>query len=94
MRPSNKQQHDVEEILSLSENFDNLNKCYQSADPTAEGDFALVATDGGFLKIADAAQIIKLVVSNSSLVVIARNGVWEITGPDGVFKATDYSISQ
>jgi hypothetical protein len=76
------------------QNFDNLNKCYQSADPTAEDDFALVATDGGFLKIADAAQIIKLVVSNSSLVVIARNGVWEITGPDGVFKATDYSISQ
>ena len=33
-------------------------------------------------------------VARASLVVIAENGVWEITGPDGVFKADEYSISQ
>ena len=76
------------------QNFDNFEKCHQEADPTSEDDFALVATDGGFLKIAEASQIVKLVVSTSSLVVIAKNGIWEITGPDGVFKADDYSISQ
>ena len=76
------------------QNFDNFSKCYQVADPTSEFDFELSATDGGFLKIAEASQIVKLEVSGSSLVVIARNGIWEITGPDGVFRADDYSISQ
>jgi hypothetical protein len=76
------------------ENFKQLEKCHQEADPTSEDDFALVATDGGFLKITDAGRIVKLVVARASLVVIAENGVWEITGPDGVFKADEYSISQ
>ena len=76
------------------ENFKQFEKCHQSADPTSEDDFALVATDGGFIKIAEAANIVKLVVARASLVVIAENGVWEITGPDGVFKADEYSISQ
>ena len=76
------------------ENFGSLESCYQSADPTDEDDFALVATDGGFLKIAEASNIVKLVVARASLIVIAENGVWEITGPDGVFKADEYSISQ
>jgi len=76
------------------QNFKQFEKCHQEADPTSEDDFALVATDGGFLKIAEASNIVKLVVARASLVVIAENGVWEITGPDGVFKADDYSISQ
>ena len=76
------------------QNFQQFEKCYQAADPTSEDDFALVATDGGFIKIAEAANIVKLVVARASLVVIAENGVWEITGPDGVFKADEYSISQ
>ena len=76
------------------ENFGDFEKCYQTADPTEESPLGLLATDGGFLKIAEASQIIKLVVSRASLVVIAKNGIWEITGPDGVFRADDYSISQ
>jgi hypothetical protein len=76
------------------ENFSDFEKCYQSADPTEEDPLGLLATDGGFLKIAEASQIVKLVVSRASLVVIAKNGIWEITGPDGVFQADDYSISQ
>jgi hypothetical protein len=76
------------------ENFSDFEKCHQSADPTQEDPLGLLATDGGFLKIAEASQIVKLVVSRASLVVIAKNGIWEITGPDGVFKADDYSISQ
>jgi hypothetical protein len=76
------------------ENFKQFNKCYQSADPTSENDFALVATDGGVIKIAEASNIVKLVQVRASLVVMAENGVWEITGPDGVFKADEFSISQ
>jgi hypothetical protein len=76
------------------ENFKQFNKCYQSADPTSENDFALVATDGGVIKIAEASNIVKLVQVRASLIVMAENGVWEITGPDGVFKADEFSISQ
>ena len=76
------------------ENFKQFNKCYQSADPTSENDFALVATDGGVIKIAEASNIVKLVQVRASLVVMAENGVWEITGPDGVFRADEFSISQ
>ena len=76
------------------ENFKDFEKCYQNADPTEEDPLGLLATDGGFLKIAEASQIIKLVVARASLIVIAKNGIWEITGPDGVFRADDFSISQ
>jgi hypothetical protein len=72
----------------------HFNRCYQDADPTSEDISDLVATDGGSIKIPEAGQILKLVVKDSSLVVIADNGVWEITGPDGVFKATEYSVSK
>src|SRR5690606_33328542 len=51
-------------------------------------------TDGGVVDIIDAKNILKLIARETSLVVIAENGVWEISGPDGIFKADDYSISQ
>ena len=76
------------------QNFGQFTKCYQQADPTDEEDNTLVATDGGFIKIAEAADIVKLVTARSSLVVFATNGVWEIKGPDGVFSATDFAINQ
>ena len=72
----------------------HFNRCYQDADPTSEEVSDLIATDGGSIKIPEAGQILKLVVKDTSLVVIADNGVWEITGPDGVFKATEYSVSK
>ena len=74
--------------------FEDFEKCYQEADPTSENDFKLVATDGGFLKIAEASQIVKLIVARASLIVIAKNGIWQITGPDGIFSAESYSINQ
>ncbi len=76
------------------QNFGQFTKCYQEADPTDDEDNTLVATDGGFIKIAEAADIVKLVTARSSLVVFATNGVWEIKGPDGVFSATDFAINQ
>lgn len=72
----------------------HFNRCYQDADPTSEDISDLVATDGGTIKIPEAGQIIKLIVKDASLVVIADNGIWQITGPDDVFTATSYSISQ
>jgi hypothetical protein len=75
-------------------NLKDLNECYQQADPTAEDDNVLVTTDGGFIKIAEASNIVEMVTVRSNLVVFAENGVWAISGKDGVFTATDYSINQ
>lgn len=79
-------------FTQILENDTQYEKCYQEADPTSEEISDLVATDGGTIKIPEAGEIIKLITTGASLVVIADNGIWEITGPDNVFKATEYSI--
>jgi hypothetical protein len=74
--------------------LDKFGQCYQEADPTSEHISDLIATDGGTIDIPEAANIYKLIANQTSLVVLAENGVWEISGPDGVFAADDFSISQ
>jgi len=76
------------------ETFSQLGRCYQDADPTAEDINELLPTDGGTIKITGASLIRKMIPTSNSLVVFAENGVWEITGPDGVFRADDFSITQ
>ena len=66
--------------------------CYQRSDPTSEGVSDLVDSDGGVITIQEAATIRKLYAFNSSLLVFADNGVWEIQGVDNVFKATEFSV--
>ena len=72
----------------------NIYKCYQEADPTAEDVSDLVDTDGGVINIPDAGAIKKMVPIARSLLVFATNGVWEITGIDGSFKATEFSVNR
>tara|TARA_R110000787_G_scaffold193899_2_gene305432 strand:+ start:14317 stop:16500 length:2184 start_codon:yes stop_codon:yes gene_type:complete len=81
-------------FTSLIDNVSKLGLCYQEADPTSEHVSDLIATDGGSIDIPEATNIYRLITTGTSLVVLAENGVWEITGPDGVFKADDFSISQ
>ena len=78
----------------LIEYDSNIPKCYQEADPTAEDISDLVSTDGGVIKIPDAGAIKKLLSIGRSIVVFATNGIWEITGIDGSFTATEYSINK
>lgn len=69
---------------------EDIYKCYQKADPTAEDISDLVDTDGGFIPIPDAVNIKALVPFKASLLVFADNGVWEIAGGDRGFTATEY----
>lgn len=69
--------------------------CFQSADPTSHIDADLVTTDGGFIKIDGAYNIVDLVVAESSLFVFAENGVWRIVGVDeNTFNATSYTVNK
>ena len=77
------------------DSIDSIGKCFQAGDPTSYENSDLVATDGGTLKIPEAANIIKLFPFGKTLLVFATNGVWEIRG--GVeegFSATSFQINK
>lgn len=78
----------------LVETVEDLGVCHQQNDPTSEYMPDLLDTDGGELKIPDAVKIQKLYTFQNSLFVFAENGVWQITGVDGVFKASAYSVNR
>jgi hypothetical protein len=78
----------------LIENQNDFGTCYQVNDPTAEYLSDLLDTDGGSVRIADAVGIKVLYAFKTSLFVFAENGVWQITGVDGVFTASTYSINR
>ena len=68
--------------------------CYQEADPTDPGINSIVASDGGTIQIPEASRIIKLIPTQSSLLVFAENGIWEIFGDTGGFYANTFQISK
>jgi hypothetical protein len=78
----------------LVETVDDLGICHQQNDPTAEYSSDLLDTDGGEIKIPDAVKIQKLYAYQNSLFIFAENGIWQITGVDGVFRASSYSVNR
>jgi hypothetical protein len=70
-------------------------KCYQEGDPTSRENNDIVDTDGGFIKLAGAENIISMRENNDKLIVIASNGVWAIGGgSDYGFGATNYAVKK
>jgi hypothetical protein len=79
----------------LVSNIPDITKCYQVGDPTSRENSDLVDTDGGFIRIAGADNIIAIENMETQLVVIANNGVWSITGGNEFgFSATNYKVSK
>lgn len=73
----------------------DLPKCYQEGDPTSRENNEVVDTDGGFIRISGANEIIAMENVGSSLIVIASNGVWVVSGgSDYGFSATNYKVSE
>lgn len=69
--------------------------CYQEGDPTSRSNFDIVDTDGGYITIRGADRIRKIIAMKSSLIVLASNGVWAITGgSDYGFGATNYKVDK
>lgn len=80
------------QILQSDRDF---GKCYQEQDPTSETNSILTPADGGVISIFEAETIIKLLPFNTSLLVFATNGIWAISGSEGIgFTANDYSVAK
>lgn len=79
----------------LVKNITDVNKCYQEGDPTSRENNEVVDTDGGFIVLAGCDKIIGMKSMLGSLIVIATNGVWAITGgSDYGFSATNYKVDK
>lgn len=71
-------------------------KCYQEGDPTSRDNADLVDTDGGFIRISGAKDIIAVRNLETSLVIFCSNGIWSVTGGavDSGFSATNYKATK
>lgn len=78
----------------IIESESDIGKCYQVNDPTAEDLNEVLDSDGVVIPIPEAGEILKLVTLNENLLVFATNGVWALTGIDGSFTATGYTLNK
>lgn len=78
----------------VGQSDDNLFKCYQEADPTSPTINDIVDTDGGVIQITGAVNIVKLMAVKTSLFVFSENGIWQIRGDEGGFRATSFQVDK
>lgn len=79
----------------LVKNSGDVVKCYQEGDPTSRDGNEVVDTDGGYIRLAGADNIVGMANLGSHLIVFATNGVWTVSGgSDYGFTATNYKVER
>jgi hypothetical protein len=72
-------------------NDGDLEKYHQFADPFDTSDPAIVADDGGVIAFQGAGLVRKLLTLGTSIFVGSNTGIFQVTGPQSSFKATDFT---
>ena len=81
-------------VSKIVEQTSDFGFCAAVNDPTNETLFDFVSSDGLIINIPQAGTIYRLVSIGTTMLVFGANGVWAITGSQGVgFSATDYSVN-
>lgn len=82
-------------FTQLVNTVNDLGNCYQEGDPTSKNAPDIIDTDGGFIRINDAYGINYMVNLADSLFIIAKNGVWRVSGgQNNGFTATAYIVDK
>lgn len=83
--------------LYYSQTLDDFGKasaCHSEADPTSRKVSEVIDSDGGTISINNIGDVLKLYPYGNSMILFATNGIWNVTGRDGIFTATDYAQSK
>jgi hypothetical protein len=72
-------------------NDGDLEKFHQFADPFDADDPAIVADDGGVIAFQGAGLVLRLLTLGTSIFVCSNTGVFQVSGPNASFKATDFT---
>lgn len=72
-------------------NDGDLEKYHQFADPFDTADPAIVADDGGVIAFQGAGLVKRLITLGTSIFVCSNTGIFQVTGPNAAFKATDFT---
>jgi hypothetical protein len=69
--------------------------CYQANDPTSEDLSDLLPTDGGVISIFGLEAVVAMIPLSNALLIFATNGIWAITGSEGIgFTPTDFTVTK
>ena len=72
-------------------NDGDLEKYHQFADPFDTADSAIVSDDGGVIAFQGAGLVKRLLTLGTSIFVGSNTGIYQISGPNSSFKATDFT---
>lgn len=81
-------------LSSTGDDIETLGKCYQRNDPTADTFNELLETDGGVIDIPEMGIVKGMEVVQNSLLVLADNGVWQVSGAGSALTATNISVNR
>lgn len=68
----------------------DINRFHQFADPFDSEDAELVDDDGGAIFLQGAGLVKQLITVGDSIFIGTNTGIFQISGPNGTFKATDF----
>ncbi len=73
---------------------EQIGRCYQLNDPISNELSDLVDSDGGTIPINALSEVKGFTQLGNPLIVVGDNGAWAISGSDGIFKATQHSLTR